>query len=76
MTTDNEVIKIAERCINDDHCGNCPLEYLSDECQEFRLNLLPVMFEIISRLQAEKEALIKGQETLQKYIEKLNKLVE
>lgn len=55
--TDEDAMKILERCINDDHCGDCPLEYLSDECMEYRSNLLNVTFGVINRQKAEIERL-------------------
>lgn len=50
--TDNEREKFLERCVNDDHCGDCPLEYLSDECMEYRSNLLSLALDLINRKQA------------------------
>ncbi len=82
--TDNEIIKALECCISDDYaCKECPYadtkHMIGDEyeimpngktydelsCDEWlKLDVL----DLINRLQAEKEALIAGQETLQKYI--------
>lgn len=30
--TDNEIIKVLNRCFDENHCGDCPLEYLTNEC--------------------------------------------
>ncbi len=50
--TDNEMEKLLERCVNDDHCGDCPLEYLSDECMEYRSNLLSLALGLINSKKA------------------------
>ncbi len=50
---DEDIIKTLERCINNDHCGDCPLEYFSDKCMEYRSNLLNVAFGLINIQKAE-----------------------
>ena len=71
--TDNEVVKALECCkqgIDSIICGECKkcpnYEGKTGLCKE---DLPTVALNLINRLQEEKEALINGQETLQKYIE-------
>jgi len=80
--TDNEIIKALECCADEyiHSCDYCPFE---KECCGDNLNLVKFALDLINRLQAEKEALIAGQETLQKAlaeknaeIERLNKATE
>lgn len=60
--TDNEIIKALECCDVDD-CDNCPNNF--GNCIN---NLCEASIGLINRLQADKEALINGQKTLQKHI--------
>ncbi len=60
--TDNEIIKALECCEKDD-CDNCPNDF--GNCYA---NLAGYALDLINRQKAEIEALIAGQETLQKYI--------
>lgn len=68
MMTDNEIIKALEYCEDsadtDKHCLKCPYcneSYCLDKMMADALS-------IINRQKAEIDALIAGQETLQKYI--------
>ncbi len=65
--TDNEIIKALECCSNKNamHCSECSYYDHSATCI---LMLVSDALDLINRLQSEKEALINGQETLQKYI--------
>lgn len=66
--TDNEIIKALECCSNDDDdsgCRNCPLGDKYPYCDDV---LDGRTIDLINRQKAEIEALIAGQETLQKYI--------
>lgn len=65
--TDNEIKKALECCCKNNNCEGCPLDYLtfSSQCAS---ELAIKSLDLINRLQAEKEALINGQETLQKYL--------
>lgn len=67
--TDNEIVKALECCGDEEelhYCVDCPYcDKENDFCQE---DLHRDALDLINRLQAEKEALINGQETLQKYI--------
>ena len=64
--TDNEIVKALE-CCADEHedCKNCPVY---DFCKEHSHEMVKATFDLINRQKAEIEALIAGQETLQKYI--------
>ena len=67
--TDNEIIKALECCLHRG-CNECirqPDEYGTNERQCSR-GLMKCALNLINRQKAEKEALIAGQETLQKYI--------
>lgn len=55
--TDNEIIKALERCVNEDHCGDCPLEFGEYTCLAFRSNLLRTTLALINRQKAEIEEL-------------------
>ena len=63
--TDNEIVKALECCAEPVgiNCIKCPLE---KDCLE--VNMCELALDLINRLQSEKEALINGQETLQKYL--------
>lgn len=61
--TNNEIIKALECCAGDDGCDVCPMYKPSSECIT---ELQGKALDLINRLQADKEALIAGQETLQK----------
>jgi hypothetical protein len=65
--TDEQIIKALECCASaDDGCStDCPLFAGGDSCFT---TLLKPMLNLINRQKAEKEALIAGQETLQKHI--------
>ena len=65
--TDNEIIKSLECCAdhnNADACDDCPC--LKGEC----ISTTPYVLDLINRQKAEIEALIAGQETLQKNLAK------
>lgn len=71
--TDNEIIKALECCVAS-NCGDCPIfnnkeiRIVPGRCvQTLEKNAL----DLINRQQADKEALINGQESLQKYIAEL-----
>lgn len=69
--TDNEIIKALEALREEQENGYVTaLEYggKRDETHEEFLDLLDDTVALINRLQAENEALIAGQETLQKYV--------
>ena len=57
---DKEIVKALEECIE--------LRFDDTEYATVRLDTLTNALDLITRQQAEKEALIAGQETLQKYI--------
>ncbi len=61
--TDNEIIKALECCGNDE-CSQCPLQ--DGVCSE--KDVIKHALDLITLQKAEREALIAGQETLQKYI--------
>ena len=66
--TDKEIIKALECCTKgttSDVCDDCPLR-TTDICTEEENGVLKLALDLINRLEAEKEALIAGQETLQK----------
>ena len=67
MTNDNEIIKALECCIKSD-CSNCP------QGKMFCSDAVPMQYaiDLINRQKAEIEALINGQETLQKHIAEKN----
>ena len=67
--TDKEIVKCAEKCIEDiPHCGVCPFDKDSIATSECMGEVIKNLLNIINRLQDEREALINGQETLQKTI--------
>ena len=73
--TDKEIVKALECCIYDRiGCNKCPMfGDGSPNCWEaIRKNIL----ELINRLQDEREALINGQETLQKTIVEQNEKIK
>lgn len=66
--TDNEIIKALECCnrpANKTSCDDCPYQFIDEKCSS---KLINDALDLINRLQSEKEALINGQETLQKHI--------
>lgn len=72
---DNEIIKALECCIKDDYnkgCEQCPAHCYKG-CD---FHLAKFALDLINRQQVEKEALINGQETLQKYIAEKNAEIE
>lgn len=71
---DNEIVKALECCMGmiEGECEECPMcnkEYCKDALMGYSRNL-------INRLQADQEALINGQESLQKYIADLQAEIE
>ena len=73
--TDNEIIKILECCRKPvgQACKECPLNSKGVDCLDFDVDEL--ILDLINRQKAEIEALIAGQETLQKYRdEEINRL--
>ena len=65
--TDNEIIKALNNCrYGYKSCDECPL--CNDPCEIDHGGVPIFIVDLINRLQAENEALIAGQETLQKYI--------
>ena len=73
--TDAEIIKALECCAGDEVglCHICPLD---GECNGDINILLKYALDLINRLQADKEALIAGQETLQKALAEKNEEFE
>lgn len=69
--TDNEIIKALETCANEDHCGDCPLDYGLDGCVEFRSNLLPMTLNIINRQKAEIEELNRELRRAERYLSQI-----
>ena len=68
--TDNEIIKALECCTKgttSDVCDDCPLR-TTDICTEEENGVLKLALDLINSQKAEIEALIAGQETLQRYI--------
>lgn len=63
--TDSEILKALEYCSQQGSMSECERCKIKRGC---RFELIKLAFDLINRLQAEKEALINGQETLQKYI--------
>jgi hypothetical protein len=65
--TDNEIIKALECCWQEKECigDKCPLFKSINDCAPL---IAMEALDLINRQKAEKEALINGQETLQKYI--------
>ena len=72
--TDNEIIKALECCgAGWDGCEPCPLCNYDGDCLE---SIVVDILNLITRQKAEIEALIAGQETLQKYIAEKNAEIE
>lgn len=71
--TDAEIMKALECCAGDDGCDVCPMYKPSSECIT---ELQGKALDLINRLQSEKEALIAGQETLQKALAEKNAEIE
>lgn len=67
--TDNDILKALE-CCSKPHCNNsiCPMFDNTINTKDCITKLSTNALDLISRQKAEKEALIAGQETLQKYI--------
>ena len=61
--TDTEIIKALECCQQNTVCVECPMWKKGQNCIE---KMCGYALDLINRLQADKEALIAGQETLQK----------
>ena len=61
--TDAEIIKALECCQQNTVCVECPMWKKGQNCIE---KMCGYALDLINRLQADKEALIAGQETLQK----------
>lgn len=73
--TDNEIIKALECCINDHCTTSCPMNNTTDVRLECKYLIAKYALDLINRQKAEIEALIAGQETLQKYRdEEINRL--
>ena len=66
--TDNEIIKVLECCGKEYSCEKCALNTWLDEKRDCIGAILVNAIDIINRLQDEKQALISGQETLQKHL--------
>ena len=64
--TDKEIIKALECCIVYENCEGCPCA--EDNSQDCLKATCKNSLDLINRLQDEREALINGQETLQKTI--------
>lgn len=80
VLTDAEIKKALECCIWNDGCEQCPI---SEKCFFFynkpyaeTPEILRLSLDLINRLEADKEALIAGQETLQKALAKKNAEIE
>ena len=67
--TDNEII-VPLKCLvmNESDCRHCKLKDKNDKCQKFLYSDVLGLIEENNRQKAEIEALIAGQETLQRYI--------
>jgi len=63
--TDNEIIKALEKAANAD-CNRCSFNNENCDGEDCDKYIAQKILDLINRLQAEKEALIAGQETLQK----------
>ena len=78
--TDNEIIKALECCSTGIFvCDTeaCPLkDSVPDTIAACRFELVILALDLINRLQADKEALIAGQETLQKALAEKDKEIE
>ena len=61
--TDAEIIKALECCQQNTVCVECPMWKKGQNCIE---KMCGYALDLINRLQSQKEALIAGQETLQK----------
>lgn len=70
--TDNEIIKALECCSIKHCCKECPYK---GKCKLVN-GVLSDALDLINRQQAEKEALIAGQETMSKYIEEQQAEIE
>ena len=69
--TDEVVMWWANECIDPlPHCEICPFDENADTTSECMTALIKKLLDIINRLKADKESLIKGQETLMKCIAK------
>lgn len=66
--TDNEIIKVLECCGKEYSCEKCALNTWLDEKRDCIGAILVNALDLINRLQDEKQALINGQETLQKHL--------
>ena len=66
--TDNEIIKVLECCGRECSCEKCALNTWLDEKRDCIGAILVNALDLINRLQDEKQALINGQETLQKHL--------
>lgn len=75
--TDNEIIKALE-CCSTEHCKkrDCPLFDYSRNTNDCIEHLSKKAIKLINRLQSQKEALIAGQETLQKALAEKDKEIE
>lgn len=80
VLTDAEIKKALEYCIWNDGCEQCPI---SEKCFFFynkpyaeTPEILRLSLDLINRLEADKEALIAGQETLQKSLAEKNAEIE
>lgn len=77
--TDEEIERAFEICYGIDKvvgCTFCPLYDEEDFCQRGDVPLEEQFFDVYTRQKAEKEALINGQETLQKHIAELKAEIE
>ena len=66
--TDNEIIKVLECCGKEYSCEKCALNTWLDKKRDCIGAILVNALDLINRLQDEKQALINGQETLQKHL--------
>ena len=74
--TDAEIIKALECCSQHKCDCECPKYYDTTDVDICRTHLIRSSLDFINRLQADKEALIAGQETLQKALAEKNAEIE
>ena len=74
--TDEVVMGWAKECIDPlPHCEICPFDENADTTSECMMALIKKLLDIINRLKADKEALIKGQESLMKHLERKKEII-
>ena len=74
--TDNEIKKALEHCTNNGDCKKCTINPHKGNYGFCTSLAIKAALELINRLEADKEALIAGQETLQKSLAEKNAEIE